>query len=566
LGKQLNYEYAKRLGKNIDDLTPEERMQMQQDYDEHINSSRVYKNSRNKMGIDELRYDAGLEVAIRFGTVADVIKAIEASPYYETVQPLMERIKGLNLKTRFRIGYTAEEIAQIQDEIPVPGAIESVNGTYYHKQNLIVLNAKRGISIGVVSHELVHAVTAGRIIEAQQTQEHIPFAQRTTEDHKLVSDLRELEQLFDIAKRQAVGSEAYGWTGIEEFLAEANSNEAFQAELKAMDYKGSSVWKWFMNWIMDVLGSPSPLVMNALEHAMDLSARFETGSRFGAEDGPVPMMKMTDSLVQTASSEWGKALQKVSMLGNAKSTLNRALLQAFTTHHIQMWIDKSPSLKAIASGIHSFFAADAAKTKLIQDKSAEFYLPTKMLQQILRGIPSEQRPAMEKEISVLASEMSGLNIDLNKNYAGNLVLNNTLEQSTQMKAYVNDLHARYLKLPEHVRQPLEQTTCRSSVMRVPGAGCRGWISVIRRLIKVMRCQLRPVSCRTIWIGTRQIWMPGCRPYSRRLRMRDSARNSRRFNPSILRLLATPTSISGGWVRTLLSSLSSLQRKRWHPSM
>lgn len=463
----MREDFERRLGKSYETMTQEQQQEVQLAYNEAIDNSFLYHNSIDKISIDEHRYDPNIETAVRNGDLEGVLNAVEASPYGQRFQPLVDRIRGLGLHTRFE---ASDAVSHPKFQNIVNKEIEYArrqkgewDGAYSHLLDVVVLH---NFSPKTAMHELVHAATIMRVKLAEAAR-LIPWEQRTPQQHALINDLTELEALFAKAKRVSKNRKAYGFTDIHEFLAEANSSETFQNELKSMTYEGVRIWQELLKWIRNTLGRVDANFNNALEHALDLTVRFENPDVDGLLEtaepnhdvvGPIHSMRRTDQGMVQATGWWEKMLQSAASKGNVGQRTTKALLQAFSTWHIQEWFSKSPSLRPISDSIKAYFAADSVKTQMVQNTSAEFAAQHRSLELAIQKLPtSDARRAMEREISFLALEMSGLNIDLNMGYPLNTHRNPNLERSAAMRDYVNNLHRRYMALPQNIRTPMEMT-------------------------------------------------------------------------------------------------------------
>ena len=102
------------------------------------------------------------------------------------------------------------------------------SGTYVQGLDVINLNKQQGgASNYTFLHELVHATTVYSLAE-------VNFDKLDKQQQAAVTQLKEL---YEFSKR--TGLNEYGFKNVEEFVAEAFSNETFQKILKALPYKGA---------------------------------------------------------------------------------------------------------------------------------------------------------------------------------------------------------------------------------------------------------------------------------------------------------------------------------------
>lgn len=472
LASNMINEYEQKLGKDLGNMTRAEREVLRHSIDVAISSSTVYQNAADKIAFDEGRYDVNIEVAIRKGDLEGVLQAVEASEYSERMQPLVDRIRALGLKTKFVPWHSVTD-PYLQGEVAKRMANSKAIGipwlgTYFYNQDTVV---SRNPSVHSVMHELNHAMQMARLLAARKAEKKLEWL-RTSQEVELVKDLLELRKLaytvkFELSRKKVNVGDMYAFEDEIEFLAEANSNEKFQDMLKAMTYKGNSIWRLMLEWMGRVLGRSDANYNNALEHAVNLSERFENPDMTGLTDsevarltedvGPAADLRIVDRAVTALTSASEKALQAAAGKGNVGGNTTKAMLYMFTTRHIQKWLENSPTLAPVSESMKRYFAADKVRKEMIQNKTGEFLQPVRTIIMSLSGLNNKDRKAMEREISVLAMEMSGLNLDLNMGYTLNRQRNPNLEQSAAMRNYVDGLHQRYMALPQAVRTPLEHT-------------------------------------------------------------------------------------------------------------
>jgi hypothetical protein len=122
----------------------------------------------------------------------------------------------------------------------------SASGTFFPAEDIINLNAERkGLSFYTFFHEVIHAATAHAIRNPDQLNR----AQRKA--------LNELEKLYEYAKSSFPKVAEYGFTNLDEFIAEAYSNEEFNKLLRTLKYKSSdtSIWSKFVRFAAQLMGA-----------------------------------------------------------------------------------------------------------------------------------------------------------------------------------------------------------------------------------------------------------------------------------------------------------------------
>jgi hypothetical protein len=145
------------------------------------------------------------------------------------------------------------QVIQLKDAYQSAINITESSGTYITGLDVINLNRQQGgASNYTFIHELVHAATVYSLSEAN-------FDSLTKQQQAAVV---ELKGLYEFAKR--TGLNEYGFQNVEEFVAEAFSNEAFQDVLKSLPYSGAqtqlrtegakSLWDKFTELVSKMFG------------------------------------------------------------------------------------------------------------------------------------------------------------------------------------------------------------------------------------------------------------------------------------------------------------------------
>jgi hypothetical protein len=160
-----------------------------------------------------------------------VINSLEQIAYTKEVPEAV--IKGLKFEL------VREKYKQFVPALNSPGA-------YFPAQDSISLNQDEfGLSYYTFFHEVVHAATAHLI----RNPDKLEPAQRRALD--------ELTKIYNYAKTN-YGSklEVYGFTNLDEFIAEAFSNDKFQVLLRSIKYPSTeqSLWSRFVRFIAQLIG------------------------------------------------------------------------------------------------------------------------------------------------------------------------------------------------------------------------------------------------------------------------------------------------------------------------
>jgi hypothetical protein len=120
------------------------------------------------------------------------------------------------------------QVEQLKDGYESALNMLQANGTYVAGFDVINLNKQQGgASNYTFIHELVHATTVYSLSEANFD----------SLDKGQQAAVKQLKELYEFSKR--TGLNEYGFTNVQEFVAEAFSNETFQKLLKEIPYKAS---------------------------------------------------------------------------------------------------------------------------------------------------------------------------------------------------------------------------------------------------------------------------------------------------------------------------------------
>ena len=104
-------------------------------------------------------------------------------------------------------------------------------------------------------HELMHGFTTSKISDYNIMKNKLIDNWKTELTPKEIKAIEQLERIFAKVKKALPNSKEYGLTNIDEFIAEAFSNESFQYTLKSIESEGkkSNLFKDFVNAISDIL-------------------------------------------------------------------------------------------------------------------------------------------------------------------------------------------------------------------------------------------------------------------------------------------------------------------------
>ena len=224
-------------------------------------------------------------------------------------------------------------------------------GTYFIDDDIINLNSDRGgTSYYTFFHELIHAATAHAI----RNPSKLNPAQKQA--------LKELENLYKYASEKLPKVEQYGFTNLDEFIAEAFTNTEFQSMLRSVKYKDtdSTLWSRFVRFVMQVIGGKDNVLFATLANADILMTATDVRGKAGFTSGalnanaiPAAKKSVYDGTFKTLPNDvknarkwlngvtqsrpgWQQAKGGVSkMLENVADQTRKYYLGAFTLRQLQ---------------------------------------------------------------------------------------------------------------------------------------------------------------------------------------------------------------------------------------
>lgn len=336
-------------------------------------------------------------------------------------------------------------------------------GNYNATTNTVTIY-KGGESWHTIMHEVVHGLTVKAMAQGRADLK----AKRDTVAARAYANL---EALFTRLDEKWEFDNNYGMKSVEEFVAEAMSNSAFQRELKGLDgvadVKGgvystlSKAWEQLVGYLAKLLRLPTGKI-DALDQAIRLStalidiqnsmtaeqqaaatASMKTKS-FNALSSPSRTLTSISSTVGGLTRGADSFLTKLGNWSDASGKVRRTALYMASTKQIQRWVKGANFPKALHDTIDKWFAADESKTRVM-----------KVITDIQYGHVQDVEAALAKTGKVqhynevmmrLAGEASGFNLDLGMDYAQNRARNPKLADTPQMKAHVDALHKEFKAL------------------------------------------------------------------------------------------------------------------------
>lgn len=181
-----------------------------------------------------------------------------------------------NLEGKEIPGAAKDIIKDLKQQIANALDSEDCRGAYFPNSNSILLRSdprRYGVTPYTILHEVMHAATA-RIVNNP-----------TLYSSKQQAAVNELRKLYELAKKEAKGTNYYGVTNVHEFIAEAFTNSKFQDFLKGIKYKQSntSLWGKFVQYCLEMFGydnvlSSTIVNVNELFNAPDDNKSFVTAA------------------------------------------------------------------------------------------------------------------------------------------------------------------------------------------------------------------------------------------------------------------------------------------------
>lgn len=212
-------------------------------------------------------------------------------------------------------------------EETISGVLEGYTaaGVYFPTSDSISIDSKQGLNVPVILHEIMHAGTA-RIVNNPKLY-----------SSKQQEAVRELANLYEIAKLRAGSTYYYGLTNLHEFIAEAFTDRKFQEFLKGIKYKQSnmSLWDKFVQYCLEMFGYDNVL-SSTIANVNELFDAPDNGATF---DNPPPLFaKRNKGMFESNSAERSKPFAILTdLVKNTKtfSDIKGNLAEALTTMNTQ---------------------------------------------------------------------------------------------------------------------------------------------------------------------------------------------------------------------------------------
>lgn len=229
----------------------------------------LYTDSKSKRKYaSQPSFYSEMEYGESYNAILDKILGVEKIEKGDLIQmPLRDVLRNsmmsldLNQETMELVGSLLKLDTTIEFNVPVSEFNNpNVNGHYIHSLNLIQIRDNRldkgneYAMFELILHEAMHAATL------QATLQPLNDAQR-----KFRQDITSAFEYYkNLQKSLTRGSVPYtnyqyGFTNVDEFIAEIMSNPSFREEIDGLIVnKGESLWDWVVNLIKDLLGLRRP--------------------------------------------------------------------------------------------------------------------------------------------------------------------------------------------------------------------------------------------------------------------------------------------------------------------
>jgi hypothetical protein len=201
-----------------------------------------------------------------------------------------EAVKERNLD----IGAFKDVTKDLKDKLSAITTSFTADGVYFPLSNSISLNGTKAgaLSPYTLLHEAMHAATsrivANPMIYSSKQQEAV----------------KELNKLYEFAKKNAKGFDYYGLTNVDEFIAEAFTSKSFQDFLKGIPYKyaNASLFDKFVEFCLKIFGYNNVLSSTIA----NVNVLFDAPNENTFKNAPPLFAKRNDGMFESNSAERSK--------------------------------------------------------------------------------------------------------------------------------------------------------------------------------------------------------------------------------------------------------------------
>jgi len=244
---------------------------------------------------------------------------------FKMAKAIVEAVKRAAKDNKIESSALNDAIKDAEENIN--GVLEGYTaaGVYFPISDSISLDSKQGLNVPVILHEIMHAGTA-RIVNNPKLY-----------SSKQQEAVKELTNLYEIAKLRADGKYYYGLTNLNEFIAEAFTDRKFQEFLKGIKYRQSnmSLWDKFVQYCLEMFGYDNVL-SSTIANVNELFDAPDNGATF---DNPPPLFaKRNKGMFESNSAERSKPFAILTdLVKNTKtfSDIKGNLAEALTTMNTQ---------------------------------------------------------------------------------------------------------------------------------------------------------------------------------------------------------------------------------------
>jgi hypothetical protein len=293
-------------------------------------------------------FDDNLRSLVEAGNLRGAIDSLAASTTNKDVRRILNKIKGLNLKTKIVIG-------AVEGNQPA---------SYDSRTNTITLSPEAGMNEHALLHEVMHAAVSHVL-----RNESLPVS-------------KELIGFFNQIQNQ-VGN-AYGGQDIQEFTAELFSNPEFQALLKTIKApKSESLFKRIMQTLAEFFGfgkgtDAYTRGMQLINDAVDISGDVEpsvSDSLFlGTPNGMRRGLNGVGAMGQAMPSLAGEAIEGTrNYLSNMPGDVRSIAMGLLRLDNINDIYGKDlPSLQKLIDALELRNGTQEQRIKVINDNYVRF--------------------------------------------------------------------------------------------------------------------------------------------------------------------------------------------------
>ena len=213
---------------------------------------------------------------------------------FNRLQDVLSRFDARVKERNLDIGVFKDVTKDLKQKLNDVTSSFTADGVYFPISNSISLNSKNpgAMSPYTLLHETMHAATA-RIVASPLF--YSPNQQAA---------VKELNKLYEFAKKNAKGMDYYGLTNVDEFIAEAFTSKSFQDFLKGIPYKyaNASLFDKFVEFCLNIFG-----YNNVLSSTINnVNVLFDAPTNNTFMDAPPAFAKRNSGMFESNSAERSK--------------------------------------------------------------------------------------------------------------------------------------------------------------------------------------------------------------------------------------------------------------------